>query len=85
MASSHAATIDAAGRLVIPKAVRDELSIVGGDSLLVTVRDGRIEIEPVITPAHLVEIDGVAVITPYADVTPLDAEAVRAVLESIRR
>lgn len=85
MTSSHAATIDAAGRLVIPKALRDELSIVGGDSLRLTARDGRIEIEPVIAPSRIVEIDGVAVITPLTDVAPLDAEAVRAVLESIRR
>ena len=39
-------TIDAAGRLVIPKEARREAGLEPGVPLEVRVRDGRIEIEP---------------------------------------
>ena len=39
-------TIDAAGRIVIPKSLRTALGIVGGSEVNVTLRDGLIEIEP---------------------------------------
>lgn len=39
--------IDAAGRLVLPKSVRDSLSLTGGDALRVDVVAGRIELTPV--------------------------------------
>ncbi len=37
------ATIDMAGRLVVPKPLRDELGITGGDELEIRVVDGRLE------------------------------------------
>ncbi len=39
-------TIDAAGRLVIPKKIREEAGLKPGTALDVRVRDGVIEIEP---------------------------------------
>lgn len=39
-------TIDAAGRLVIPKAIRERAGLVPGVPLQVRFREGRIEIEP---------------------------------------
>src|SRR5262245_11016769 len=39
-------TIDSAGRLVLPKAVRDEAGIQPGMTLRLSVQEGRIEIEP---------------------------------------
>jgi AbrB family looped-hinge helix DNA binding protein len=39
-------TIDRAGRVVIPKEIRDEAGIEPGMPLHVTCREGRIEIEP---------------------------------------
>ncbi len=39
-------TIDSAGRLVIPKEIRDAAGIEPGTPLTVRCRDGRIEIEP---------------------------------------
>lgn len=39
-------TIDAAGRMVLPKVVRDEAGILPGMPLRITVEQGRIEIEP---------------------------------------
>ncbi|HEX7155495.1 MAG TPA: AbrB/MazE/SpoVT family DNA-binding domain-containing protein [Thermoanaerobaculia bacterium] len=39
-------TIDGAGRLVVPKEVRDLAGLEPGVPLLIRYRDGRIEIEP---------------------------------------
>ena len=39
-------TIDAAGRIVIPKSLRTALGLVGGSEVNVTLHDGLIEIEP---------------------------------------
>lgn len=41
------AAIDRAGRLVIPKAIREQAGFKPGMSLEVKYRDGRVEIEPV--------------------------------------
>ena len=46
MICSMKTSIDSAGRLVLPKAIRDEANLQPGDPLEVTFRDGRIEIEP---------------------------------------
>ena len=38
-------TIDAAGRIVVPKPLRDELGVHPGQILELEVRDGRLEVE----------------------------------------
>jgi len=38
-------TIDGAGRIVVPKALRDPLGLNAGQALEIGVRDGRLEIE----------------------------------------
>ena len=48
-------TIDKAGRLVIPKEIRDEAGIEPGMPLVVTCREGRIEIEPQRRPIRIVK------------------------------
>jgi AbrB family looped-hinge helix DNA binding protein len=79
------ATIDAAGRLVVPKALRDALALTGGETLELSVRDGRLEAEPVPTPMRLERrSDGVAAV-PDAELPPLTAEQVRQTLEQTRR
>ncbi len=79
-------TIDRAGRHVVPKALRDELGIVGGTELEAVARSGRIELQPVQTPLTLVERDGVLVAAPEPTELPsLTTDEVRAALEQARR
>ena len=79
------ATIDSAGRLVIPKAVRDELALAAGTELELRVVDRRIEIEIPATPMRLVEHrHGVAAATER-DMPVLTTEMVRDTLDHVRR
>jgi AbrB family looped-hinge helix DNA binding protein len=79
-------TIDAAGRVVIPKQLRQAASLKAGQELEITERDGRIEIEPVSAPVKLVERDGfVAAEIADDDVPTLTATEVRDLLERTRR
>lgn len=78
-------TIDGAGRVVVPKALRDELRLEGGTTLEIRARDGRLELEPVATPMRLVRRGKGLVATADEPVPPIDAHDVRAVTESLRR
>jgi AbrB family looped-hinge helix DNA binding protein len=78
-------TIDAAGRLVVPKALREELRLEGGTLLEIRLREGRIELEPVATPMRLVRRGRRLVATTDEPLPRLDAHDVRRVLESQRR
>jgi AbrB family looped-hinge helix DNA binding protein len=77
--------IDAAGRVVVPKALRDILGLAAGQPLEIVERDGRLEIVPAPTPMRLVdEGDGVAAVAD-AEMPALTAEMVRETLERVRR
>ena len=77
--------IDSAGRVVIPKALRDALGLAAGQPLEITEHDGRLEIVPAATPMRLVdEGDGVAAVAD-ADMPVLTTDMVRDTLERIRR
>jgi AbrB family looped-hinge helix DNA binding protein len=79
-------TIDRAGRVVIPKPMREELGLRGGEEVDVTLRGGTIEIEPASKPIRLVERDGfLAAEIESDDGPPLTAGDVRDVLERLRR
>jgi AbrB family looped-hinge helix DNA binding protein len=78
-------TIDMAGRVVVPKALRDELGLRGGQELEIAVRDGRLELEPPPTPMHLERRGRAAVAVPDAPIVPLTTALVRETLERIRR
>ena len=85
MTDYHSVAIDGSGRLVIPKALRDQLGVTPGQPIRASVRDGILELAPEPFDVNLVEHDGILVITPNGPVTPLTREAVRTVLEATRR
>lgn len=77
--------MDAAGRLVIPKRIRDRLGLSGNSQLEITERDGRIEIEPAPTGVELVEEGSVLVAQPERRLPVLTDDIVRETLDHIRR
>lgn len=79
------AAIDRAGRIVIPKPLRDALGLRAGQILDLTVRDGRLEIVAAPTPMRLTRRGRGLVAIPEQDLPPLTAELVRETLENVRR
>lgn len=78
-------TIDTAGRVVIPKALRERLGLTGGRAVEIREREGRLEIEPAPTPMTLVRRGRVRVAVPGRKLPPLTDEIVRDTLEQLRR
>jgi len=76
--STMQSTIDAAGRIVIPKNVRDEAGIKPGMPLRVTCRGGCVEIEPEPVPVEIVARGRLKVAVAQGDVPPLGAAVVEA-------
>lgn len=79
------ATIDAGGRVVVPKEVRERLGLRAGAQVELTEVDGALEIAPVVTPMTVVERDGIVVLEAPEPMPSLTAEQVRAVQEATRR
>jgi len=78
-------TIDGAGRLVVPKALRDELGLAAGQELELRAVDGRLEAEVPATPMRLEKRDGDLVAVTDAEMPRLTPELVRETLEQTRR
>ncbi len=78
-------TMDSAGRIVVPKAVREALQLKPGQPLEMRARDGRLEIE--IAPAALrLEKRGKGLVAvPEKPLPRLTAGEVRDALERIRQ
>jgi len=74
-------TIDRAGRLVLPKPVRDELQLAAGDSLELESSEDRIILRPVRGVATLRKKRGVWVMRTGK---PLSAEVVNRTIRKIR-
>ena len=77
--------IDAAGRVVIPKPLRDRLGLGRGRAVEIRERDGRIEIEAVATRMSLVKRRGGRVAVAEEKLPALTDDLVRATLERTRR
>lgn len=78
-------TIDPAGRVVIPKAMRQRLGLIGHQDVEIRERDGAIELEPAATPMTLEERGGQVVAVPGVELPPLTDNVVRATLDKTRR
>jgi AbrB family looped-hinge helix DNA binding protein len=77
--------IDSAGRIIVPKPLRQALGLVPGQSLEIRAGDGRLEIEVAATPMQLKKRGKGPVAVPNAKLPPLTAEQVRETLERVRR
>ena len=77
--------IDSAGRVIVPKALRDELGLAPGRELEILARDGVLVIEPLPTPVSLVRRGKKLVARPSTQLPKLTQVAVRAALEGSRR
>ncbi len=83
--SAMKTTIDSAGRIVVPKSLRQALNLKPGQSLEIRAGDGRLEIEIAATPMTLQKRGKDVVAIPEVELPTLTAEEVREVLERIRR
>jgi AbrB family looped-hinge helix DNA binding protein len=77
--------IDAVGRVVIPKSLRDELGLNGPANLELTATDGRLELTVADVPARVEEQDGLPVIVTDEPMAPMSVAETRAAIERVRR
>jgi AbrB family looped-hinge helix DNA binding protein len=75
-------TLDKAGRIVLPKPVRDELQLSPGDSLELESSEERVILRPVRGNARIYKKQGVWVMHGGA---PLTVEVVNKTMRQIRR
>ena len=78
-------TIDAAGRIVVPKPLRDELGVKPGQVLDLVVRDGRLQVEIAPVEMRLERRRNGPIAVPADEIPTLTAEQVRQMLDHIRR
>ena len=83
--SAMRTTIDSAGRVVIPKAIRQRAGLRAGTPLDIRLNDGRIEIEPAVWPVKLVREGRFLVAVPEGEVVPLTDEIVEETREALWR
>ena len=77
--------MDAAGRLVLSRSIREEAGFEPGMPLRVICRDGRVEIEPVPREVRVVRKGGLRVAVPVAVGDVLRSATVRETMASDRR
>lgn len=78
-------TIDGAGRLVIPKPLRELMHMEAGSPVDIQFHDGRLEITVPTVPVRLVDSGSGPVAVPEKDMPKLTALQVRETLERERR
>jgi AbrB family looped-hinge helix DNA binding protein len=78
-------TIDKAGRIVVPKRLREELKFRPGQKLELSAVDGRLEVEHPTTHVRLEQKGGRLVAVADRPMPVLTQEMVRETLEQIRR
>ena len=78
-------TIDGAGRIVIPKILRDAVGLAAGAEIDVAEDGGRLVITSIGPRTRIVERAGRPVVTVEGTVAPLTSDAVRELIERGRR
>lgn len=78
------ATIDAAGRLVIPKALRDRAGLTAGTRVDFHYRDGHIEIAPIEVEGGWERHRGIDFPTPHSAACDLTVQQIRDAIEASR-
>jgi AbrB family looped-hinge helix DNA binding protein len=84
MSNAITTTIDSAGRLVLPKEIRDEAQIRPGMPLRIVCNDGRVEIEPLPREVRVVKKGRLHVAVPVEDGDPLTNAIVHETLQMVR-
>lgn len=79
------ATLDGAGRIVVPKPLRQALGLKPGQALEIHAGDGRLEIEIAATAMKLQKRGKGVVAVPDVELPTLTADQVRETLERVRR
>ena len=74
-------TLDKAGRLVLPKPVRDQIQVGPGDTLTLEIEEGRITLRPLRSSSALQKERGVWV---YRTGQPLPSSVVSETLRQVR-
>lgn len=78
-------TIDKAGRLVVPKEIRDRMGLRAGDELEIEEFNGKIEISKPVQGGELIETEnGLLTFAPDPSRPPITQEQAREELERIR-
>lgn len=79
-------TIDRAGRLVIPKEMRESAGLSPGSTVTIRCQDGRVEIEPQYVEPQLIEGEhGLLLISHSPGVPQLTGDDVRRSVHRLRR
>ena len=79
-------SIDRAGRLVLPKAVRVALGLLDGGRVEISERDGEVTIRPLPAAKHLSQTESGQLVCVADDgIATLTVDAVREALEAGRR
>jgi|HubBroStandDraft_3_1064219.scaffolds.fasta_scaffold14892_5 AbrB family looped-hinge helix DNA binding protein len=77
-------SIDSAGRIVVPKAIRQQAGLQPGTRLTVRLREGRIEIEPSPREVRIVVKGSLHVASPTIESAPLSQEEVEGIRQALR-
>lgn len=77
--------IDAVGRLVIPKPLREELGVSGATEVELSAADGRLELTVPDVPARVEDRNGTPIIATDEPMAPITVEDTRAAIDRVRR
>jgi AbrB family looped-hinge helix DNA binding protein len=77
-------TIDGAGRVVVPKVLRQILGLKAGSEIEMRLSDGRIEMEPAPLEVKTVKRGELVVAVPMAQIPPMRSGAVDDTIQSLR-